>query len=59
MIFEPFLPGVTSVKGPLRAVDWGLSIARDCVRQMQGELSLVDAPAGQVCFRITLPSAPE
>ncbi|MCV5233542.1 hypothetical protein OFC56_40910, partial [Escherichia coli] len=37
----------------------GLSIARDCVRQMQGELSLVDAPAGQVCFRITLPSAPE
>ncbi len=33
----------------------GLSIARDCVRQMQGELSLVDAPAGQVCFRITLP----
>ncbi|WP_339356426.1 hypothetical protein, partial [Klebsiella pneumoniae] len=25
----------------------------------QGELSLVDAPAGQVCFRITLPSAPE
>lgn len=23
MIFEPFTRGVTSVKGPLRAVDWG------------------------------------
>lgn len=58
MIFEPFTVGVTSVKA-VKGSGLGLSIARDCVRQMQGELSLVDAPAGQVCFRITLPSAPE
>ncbi|WP_258962795.1 hypothetical protein, partial [Klebsiella pneumoniae] len=28
-----------------------------CVRQMQGELSLVDDKSGLICFRITLPVA--
>jgi two-component system sensor histidine kinase GlrK len=57
MIFA-FLPGSHQRKGAVKGSGLGLSIAR-LRPQMQGELSLVDAPAGQVCFRITLPSAPE
>jgi two-component system sensor histidine kinase GlrK len=38
----------------------GLSIARDCIRRMQGELHLVTDSKNDVCFRIELPLvAPE
>jgi two-component system sensor histidine kinase GlrK len=57
MIFEPFYQGSHQRKGAVKGSGLGLSIARDCVRQMQGELSLVDDLPGLICFRITLPAA--
>ncbi len=57
MIFEPFYQGSHLRKGAVKGSGLGLSIARDCVRQMQGELSLVDDNPGFICFRISLPAA--
>ncbi|HHG8771803.1 TPA: sensor histidine kinase [Raoultella planticola] len=57
MIFEPFYQGSHQRKGAVKGSGLGLSIARDCVRQMQGELSLEDNAPGFICFRITLPAA--
>ncbi|TCW18172.1 two-component system sensor histidine kinase GlrK [Raoultella sp. BIGb0138] len=57
MIFEPFYQGSHQRKGAVKGSGLGLSIARDCVRQMQGELSLEDDEPGFICFRITLPAA--
>lgn len=57
MIFEPFYQGSHQRKGAVKGSGLGLSIARDCVRQMQGELSLEEDEPGYICFRITLPAA--
>lgn len=57
MLFEPFYQGSHQRKGAVKGSGLGLSIARDCVRQMQGELSLEDDEPGFICFRITLPAA--
>lgn len=55
MIFEPFFQGSHQRKGAVKGSGLGLSIARDCIRRMQGELYLVEDPAQAVCFRIELP----
>ena len=55
MIFEPFFQGSHQRKGAVKGSGLGLSIARDCIRRMQGELYLVDEQAQEVCFRIELP----
>ncbi|MEN3752235.1 HAMP domain-containing sensor histidine kinase [Mangrovibacter sp. SLW1] len=57
MIFEPFFQGRQQRKGAVKGSGLGLSIARDCVHRMQGELSIVEHKKGDVCFRITLPVA--
>lgn len=57
MIFEPFYQGSHQRKGAVKGSGLGLSIARDCVRRMQGDLQLVDNATGNVCFRIELPLA--
>lgn len=54
MIFEPFYQGSLQRKGPVKGSGLGLSIAKDCLRRMQGDLQLVDSQDADVCFRIVL-----
>ncbi|MDK7107454.1 ATP-binding protein, partial [Enterobacter hormaechei] len=46
-------------KGAVKGSGLGLSIARDCIRRMQGELNIVSDERADVCFRIELPLEPE
>ncbi|MGL4859036.1 MAG: HAMP domain-containing sensor histidine kinase [Enterobacteriaceae bacterium] len=59
MIFEPFYQGSHQRKGAVKGSGLGLSIARDCIRRMQGELRLVAVEYADVCFRIELPNQSE
>ena len=54
MIFEPFYQGSRQRKGPVKGSGLGLSIAKDCLRRMQGDLQLIDSKDADVCFRIVL-----
>ena len=54
MIFEPFFQGSLQRKGPVKGSGLGLSIAKDCLRRMQGDLLLIDSKDADVCFRIVL-----
>ncbi len=55
MIFEPFYQGARQRRGPVKGSGLGLSIAKDCIQRMQGELTLVNKNSSEVCFRIELP----
>ena len=59
MIFEPFFQGSHQRKGAVKGSGLGLSIARDCIRRMQGELNIASDERSDVCFRIELPLGPE
>lgn len=59
MIFEPFFQGSHQRKGAVKGSGLGLSIAQDCIRRMQGELTLVKVSDADVCFRIELPLTAE
>ena len=54
MIFEPFFQGNLQRKGAVKGSGLGLSIAKDCVRQLEGDLQLIDSDEADVCFRIEL-----
>lgn len=54
MIFEPFYQGSQQRKGAVKGSGLGLSIAKDCIRRMQGDLQLVRHSEADVCFRIEL-----
>ncbi|WP_154753892.1 HAMP domain-containing sensor histidine kinase [Erwinia sorbitola] len=54
MIFEPFFQGNLQRKGAVKGSGLGLSIAKDCLRRLQGDLQLIDSPDADVCFRIEL-----
>ncbi|WP_343554460.1 HAMP domain-containing sensor histidine kinase [Pantoea sp.] len=54
MIFEPFYQGSQQRKGPVKGSGLGLSIAKDCLRRMHGDLQLVTRKDADVCFRIIL-----
>ncbi|MEM6161877.1 HAMP domain-containing sensor histidine kinase [Erwinia sp. P6884] len=57
MIFEPFFQGSQQRKGAVKGSGLGLSIARDCIQRLQGDLQLVQNEGAVVCFRIELTSA--
>lgn len=59
MIFEPFYQGRIQRKGAVKGSGLGLSIARDCIRRMNGELHLMMVDYAAVCFRIELPLTAE
>ncbi|KAA8995710.1 HAMP domain-containing histidine kinase [Affinibrenneria salicis] len=59
MIFEPFYQGSHQRKGAVKGSGLGLSIARDCIRRMRGELQLISVDYADVCFRIELPLTAE
>lgn len=54
MIFEPFFQGNLQRKGAVKGSGLGLSIAKDCLRRLQGDLQLIDSDEADVCFRIEL-----
>ncbi len=54
MIFEPFFQGSQQRKGAVKGSGLGLSIAKDCLRRMQGDLRLITMEGADVCFRIEL-----
>jgi two-component system sensor histidine kinase GlrK len=53
-LFEPFYQGGNLRSGPIKGSGIGLSIARDAVRSLGGELMLYLNSAGRVGFRIIL-----
>ncbi len=59
MIFEPFYQGSLQRKGSVKGSGLGLSIARDCIHRMKGQLYLIHDKKAGVCFRIELPVFPE
>lgn len=59
MLFEPFFQGRVQRKGAVKGSGLGLSIARDCIRRMKGELKIVNVDYAAVCFRIELPLVAE
>lgn len=59
MIFEPFFQGSHQRKGAVKGSGLGLSIAKDCVHRLQGDLQLTSGKEADVCFRIELNSIGE
>lgn len=54
-IFEPFKRGKESRNDKVIGAGLGLSIVSDCARLLGGDVTIVDDPKADVCFRIRLP----
>ena len=59
MVFEPFYQGRLQRKGSVKGSGLGLSIAKDCIHRMKGQIYLTHDENADVCFRIELPVFPE
>ncbi|WP_305043836.1 sensor histidine kinase, partial [Geoalkalibacter sp.] len=58
-IFEPFYQGRAACLGPVQGTGIGLSIVRDYVAALQGEVEVEESSAGGALFRVRLPLAAE
>lgn len=58
-LFEPFVRGDNKGKRRIAGSGLGLSIVADCVRLLQGQISLVPLPHYDTCFRVRLPQIEE
>ena len=56
-IFQPFYQGSASRSGPIKGSGIGLSVARECARDLGGTLELVPCEEFATCFRLTVPLA--
>ncbi|GLR72133.1 sensor histidine kinase [Agaribacter marinus] len=54
-IFEPFKRGAEKRNDKVMGAGLGLSIVADCVRLLNGDISIVDKESVDVCFQIKLP----
>ena len=54
-IFQPFYQGSTERQGPIKGSGIGLSVAKECMKRLGGELQLVACQGWSVCFRMELP----
>lgn len=54
-IFEPFKRGQESRNDKVIGAGLGLSIVSDCARLLGGDVTIVEDPHADVCFRIRLP----
>ena len=57
-IFEPFYQGRTPQAGHVRGTGIGLSVVRECVRALGGEVELVEGVPRGAQFRLRLPAEP-
>ncbi|BAU56403.1 putative sensor-like histidine kinase YfhK [Halorhodospira halochloris] len=54
-IFEPFRQGETTGKGSVKGSGLGLSLVRECVTELGGQVSAQTAPEGGALLQVVLP----
>ena len=55
-VFEPFFQSAAQRTGPLKGSGIGLSVARDCIEALGGNLSLASHDTLPICFRLICPA---
>ncbi|RDE24346.1 HAMP domain-containing protein [Motiliproteus coralliicola] len=54
-IFRPFFQGGADRGGPIKGSGVGLSVARECVEALGGQLAVIEYGGWNCCFRLSLP----